>query len=416
MVSKQGDQRNNRLRGTRQRDRLRGLDGNDLLRGLAGNDVLVGDDGNDILNGGTGRDRMLGGDGDDRYIVDQDRDRTQEKAGQGTDTVIASIDWSLSANIEKLELRGNAALSGTGNNLDNVLTGNDAANTLFGARGDDGLFGQGGNDILDGGPGKDTLIGGTGDDIYVVDNEVDLVTEKAFNSEAEFVAIRTLNQLAAVPDAGGTDTVRTSINYILPSSAQINGNIENLELLGTADLSGSGNSLDNLMIGNAGSNFINGDAGNDIIRGEAGNDFLSGDAGDDVLVGGAGVNVLDGGDGFDAFLYGNGQVFSSASIGTDRIVDFTSGSDLITLERDTFGLSSPTGGGLTEAGDFAVVSTNALAEFSSALIVFSVETGAVYFNPNRATAGFGVDAPAAPFTSVSAGLVLSASDFVVGDR
>jgi Ca2+-binding RTX toxin-like protein len=416
MVNRRGNDQNNRLRGSRQRDRMRGLGGNDLLQGLAGNDVLAGDLGNDLLDGGSGRDRLFGGDGDDRYIVDNERDRPRERAGQGSDTVQASVSWQLGANIEKLELAGNAALNGTGNNLNNVLTGNDAANFLSGAGGDDGLFGGAGNDVLDGGSGADTMLGGAGDDVYLVDNAIDLIGEKAINSEAEFLSIRSFAQLAAIPDAGGSDTVQATVSYSLPGNTRLLGNVENLELLGGADLSGSGNGLDNLIIGNTGGNFLNGGAGNDIVRGEAGSDFISGEAGDDVLVGGEGVNVLDGGTGFDAFLYGDGQPFSNANIGSDIILEFTPGSDLIALERDTFGLTSAAGGELTGAGDFEVVSSEELAQVSGALIVFGVQTGTVYFNPNRSAAGFGVDPAEAAFTSVSPGVLLTASDFFVGDR
>jgi len=430
MANKRGNKRNNRIRGTKKRDRIRGLGGDDILLGLNGNDVLRGDigddilrgsngkdkllggDGNDILDGGKKKDRMKGGDGDDTYIVDHRRDRLKEKGGQGIDTVRASISWTLGKNFENLVLTGNRAINATGNNLANVLTGNAVANTLSGLAGDDGLFGQGGNDILDGGLGSDTMLGGAGDDIYFVDNAVDLVSEKAINTEAEFVGIATQAELVAIPDAGGIDVVRSTVDYILPTSTAINGNIENLELLGNSDLVGTGNDLDNVIIGNSGSNFLNGANGDDSLQGGAGDDFLAGDGGDDVLVGGEGVNILEGGFGFDGFLYGNGAPFQQANIGTDIISDFTQGNDLIGLSKSSFGLSSPTGGGLI-GSDFASVFTDSFAEFSNALVVFSSQSGIVYYNANRGAAGFGVPTAEAGFTLVLGVPFLSASDFLV---
>jgi hypothetical protein len=74
------------------------------------------------------------------------------------DTVIAAISFSLgnTANVENLLLAAaSAAASGTGNELDNVLTGNGLNNVLQGLAGNDTLSGGDGNDTLDGGAGLD---------------------------------------------------------------------------------------------------------------------------------------------------------------------------------------------------------------------------------------------------------------------
>jgi Ca2+-binding RTX toxin-like protein len=73
----------------------------------------------------------------------------------------------LGANLEKLTLTGTSALTGTGNELANVLVGNDAGNTLLGLDGTDSLFGGKGNDKLWGGAGDDSLRGGTGADLLI---------------------------------------------------------------------------------------------------------------------------------------------------------------------------------------------------------------------------------------------------------
>jgi len=135
------------------------LTGNQYANSLsagAGNDTLNGAAGNDTLDGGAGNDRMLGGQGDDLYRVDSTNDVIVENAGEGTDTVQSSANYTLSANVENLVLTGSASISGTGNISNNNLTGNSGNNALNGGDGLDTLIGGKGNDILKGGTGNDT--------------------------------------------------------------------------------------------------------------------------------------------------------------------------------------------------------------------------------------------------------------------
>lgn len=141
-----GNAGNNLLDGGAGNDLIQGGDGNDTLQGGAGNDSLNGDAGNDLLDGGAGTDSMAGGSGDDIYIVDQSGDSLFELAGGGNDTVRASLNCILGANLENLELTGNSNLNGTGNALANRLTGNTGNNLLDGGTGDDFLIGRRGND------------------------------------------------------------------------------------------------------------------------------------------------------------------------------------------------------------------------------------------------------------------------------
>ena len=134
-----------------------GLD--NLLFGLGGNDTLIGTGGSDTLDGGLGGDVMRGGTGNDTFIVGEASDVVTELAGEGTDTVRSSINYALGANLENLILTG-SAVSGTGNELDNVITGNALGNRLFGLAG---------NDRLIGGDGVDFLTGGAGDDFFVAE-------------------------------------------------------------------------------------------------------------------------------------------------------------------------------------------------------------------------------------------------------
>ena len=167
------------------------------------------------MDGGPGADTMIGGAGNDTYLVDASDDLMSENFGEGIDTIVSSVTYALGANIENLTLVGNAALTGTGNALDNVIIGNSAANML---------------------------IGGTGNDLYVIgvgDTVVEQVDE-------------------------GIDTVQTDGTFTL------DGNIENLTLIGGAAINGSGNMLDNVLQGNSGNNILDGMAGADTMIGQAG--------------------------------------------------------------------------------------------------------------------------------------------------
>ncbi|MFI3156939.1 MAG: S8 family serine peptidase, partial [Methylococcaceae bacterium] len=222
--------------------------------GLA--NTLTGYIGNDWLDGGIGVDTMLGGLGDDTYVVDNTLDVVTENINEGTDEVQSSVTYTLTGNVENLTLTGTAAINGIGNALDNVLTGNNAASTLTGYVG---------NDWLDGEIGADTLLGGIGDDIYVVDNTLDVVTEN-------------LNK--------GTDGVQSSVTYTLAD------NVENLTLTGTSSINGTGNALDNVLIGNNTANTLTGDLGNDLLNGGTGADALLGGLGDDTYVADNALDVV----------------------------------------------------------------------------------------------------------------------------
>jgi len=151
--------------GTTGHDSIRGTYLADTLTGGTGHDTLLGYGGNDSLVGGTGNDSMAGGTGNDTYVVDSTGDVVTELGGEGTDLVQASVHYILTAQVENLTLTTAAALNGTGNLLNNVLTGNAAANVLTGAGGNDTLYGLGGNDMLYGSyTGADVLHGGDGND------------------------------------------------------------------------------------------------------------------------------------------------------------------------------------------------------------------------------------------------------------
>ena len=91
------------------------------------------------------------------------------------------------------------------------------------------------------------LTGGAGDDTYVVGTG-DTVVEAA---------------------NAGIDLVQSSVSWTLGA------NIENLTLIGTEAIDGTGNSLNNILTGNSAANVLTGGAGNDTLDGGAGADVAA---------------------------------------------------------------------------------------------------------------------------------------------
>jgi Ca2+-binding RTX toxin-like protein len=270
------------LRGGDGADRLYGEAGSDTLLGVAGDDYLNGGAGADILDGGAGSDSLDGGPGADTYLfgrgVGQDTIQDVDTTAGVVDTIqmaagIQPRDVLLARNGDHLVLTINGTadqltvyywfwqdrsdnqveqvrfddgttwdvaaikqkvLTGTGG--PDTLAGYATPDTLSGFAGNDVIFGRAGNDTLDGGPGADTMYGEAGDDAYIIDNPGDVVIESAGN---------------------GTDTVRSSVTHALPA------NVENLTLVGSAAVNGTGNALDNVLAGNSAANVLTGAAGND---------------------------------------------------------------------------------------------------------------------------------------------------------
>jgi len=242
----------NHLYGYGGNDVLWGGEDNDGLDGGEGADVLEGFGGNDFLIGGAQADTMWGGTGDDIYSVDNVGDVVTEFAGEGSDTVWTSINYTLGDQVENLTLFNVGGLSGNGNDLDNVIVGNDWPNLLNGGGGVDTIAGGGCDDIIDGGANADTMLGGQGFDFFIVDNLNDVVLE--YGNE-------------------GIDQVQTSVDYVLTAGSEVEMLYADQSTTGAINL--IGNEFDNFVTGNAGVNIIVGGLGFDTLRGEgAGDVFL----------------------------------------------------------------------------------------------------------------------------------------------
>lgn len=357
--------------GSKYADIISGTSSSDALYGGAGNDILQGSGaGNDTLDGGIGADTLIGGIGNDSYYVDSSLDVIVEALNSGEDTVYSSINISsISENIENMTLIGKAinatgnarANTVTGNAYNNVLSGSDNAvdakkDTLIGGNGNDTYYiyenginedsiveydgkytgtdvvlsqvdhtlsanvenltlldnaiigtgnssnnliiGNAQDNILDGQGGIDTLIGGDGNDEYYVDQAKDII------SDSKIVGY---SRRKAIYGDAGVDTV-----FSAASSYELSAYLENLMLMGTADINGYGNASLNSINGNTGANVlsggidtladtINADDGNDTIY-AYGNDLIDAGTGDDTVYVYSTTNTINGGTGSDLVI------------------------------------------------------------------------------------------------------------------
>ena len=327
-------------------ENVRGTIFNDVIIGNADGNNLRGAGGNDYLDGGGGADVLSGGSANDTYVVDNAGDFLDEvnDAGGGIDTVNSSISFSLVAGalvkgqFENLTLLGNLDINGTGNTLNNVLTGNSGVNLLS---------------------------GGLGNDTYVLENGTD-----------------------SVSDTGGVDKITSTITRSLASYTTV----ENLTLLGSAAINGTGNNLANVIVGNAAANILNGGLGNDNLNGGNGNDTLFGGAGNDYLTGG--VNN-------DFFVFNTAL---NASTNRDIVTDFNHVADTFQLENAIF---TKLGAGV-HALNAAFFRAGTRALDANDYIVYNQANGALYYDND----GSGSHA-AIMFAVLTNRPVLAANDFYV---
>jgi Ca2+-binding RTX toxin-like protein len=300
--------------------------GNGLQNRIIGNLL------DNIIDGAGGADTMEGRLGNDTYRVDNANDVVIELSGQGSDTVLTSVSYTLAAGVSVETLAttndtGTASINLTGNAFNNAIRGNNGNNILIGGGGSDGIDGRGGTDTVsyesnsarvvvvlgqNGAPGQgyeflvvngqemlvsvdtlfnienvrgssfnDTLVGneannelrgGLGSDIYVVQNAGDTIVE--FGGQ-------------------GNDEVRTSVSYTLTAGADVEI-FRTTDDNGTAAINLTGNTSGNNIIGNNGDNVINGGGGNDTLTGRGGNDTYIVDSASDTIVenGGQGIDTV----------------------------------------------------------------------------------------------------------------------------
>ena len=344
---------------------------------------------------------MIGGAGNDTYFVDEAGDKVIENFGEGTDLVVSSFSYTLSADVENLSLTGGSNINATGNALANTITGNSGANTIDGASGDDTLIGAAGNDTLVwNGLSDSSLDGGDNDDWVASDFDVVLANSSFINIENilltgtenikatgtdgnntitgnsgnntldgnggidtliggagnDFYTVDSPEDLVIESisgDAGGVDNVSSSVTFTLGT------NVENLDFTGGLNINGIGNDQANIINGNSGDNSLVGNDGRDNLYGRNGNDILDGGASEDELSGGAGNDSLFGGDGSD-ILAGT----DSTAKGANEVDTLTggSGADLFVLGdgANTYYSTAASAGDYALITDFSVTAGDQL--------------------------------------------------------
>ncbi|PSJ57687.1 calcium-binding protein [Kumtagia ephedrae] len=489
------------------------MSGNDTINGSAGSDDLYGHGGNDTLKGGGGDDFIRGGAGIDTYDGGADFDvlafdeydptalrgiSLNVQAGTVVDswgnnetfknfesyrgTQFADVLNGSSSDEQLFGLGGRDKIDGKGGvdevrydrdsrwgGLDGVtvnLTDGTAIDgfgkqdtlvsierargtwtddVLIGSSGANRLRGLDGKDVLDGKAGADDMRGGGGDDTYVVDNSGDLVDE---NPNADF--------------AWGIDTVQSSITFSLANTARVFGDVENLTLTGTAAINGTGNALNNTIIGNGGNNSLSGANGNDRLEGGVGNDTLNGGNGADALIGGtggdtasyagasagvtaslaspaankgaaagdtyssieyllgsshadtlignSGNNIINGGLGSDKLTGGAGAdsfriATTLGASNVDTITDFSAADDVVQLENGVFLALATTG---TLAATAFRANTTGLAGDATDRIIYETDTGKLFYDADGNGAGAAIH-----FATLTGAPSITSADFTV---
>ena len=348
------------------------------------------------------------------YVVDHGSDWVVETPGDGSDVVFSSVGYTLAAGheIEILAATGAAAINLTGNGFTNFIYGNHSANRL------------------DGGGGVDYLIGYGGDDIFMVDGD-DFVVE----SPGE-----------------GHDIVFTSASWSMAAGHEI----EVLAATGAAAINLTGNGFTNFIYGNHSANRLDGGGGIDYLIGYGGDDTYLVD-GDDFVVespgeghdivftsaswsmaagheievlaatglaavdlagnefsqtiyGNHSANRLDGGAGSDFLVgYGGADTFTfttaPSSGNIDHVVDFHPEEDRIFLGGVGSQFFAALASGDVSPGSF-IIGPAALQPDD--VLIYNAVTGTLLFDID----GNGANA-ATPFATLSTGLNLTASNFIV---
>lgn len=230
----------------------------------------------------------------------------------------------------------------------NIINGTPSSETLIGTSANDLILGLAGNDVLLGFAGNNILVGEDGNDILV------------------------------------------------------GGDGKNILVGGDGD---------DILVGGSGNNLLVGGSGNNLLIGGNSSDILVGGDGNNILVGGFGNDILVGGSGNDLIAFDINEIFDLSKIGQDSIIDFFAPTDKIILNKTTFNsLVSIVGSGFSQGNEFAIVTTDAAAQTSGALITYNSTNGNLFYNQNGSASEFG---SGGLFVNLSGNPNLSANNFLI---
>jgi Ca2+-binding RTX toxin-like protein len=270
-------------------------DGDDKLTnpGMIDGYVDLGDGTNALDNhGGTITGSIIGGAGNDK-IVNSGKIMGDVELGDATN-VFDNHGGTMT---------GASIVGGTDN--DKVINSGKMTSDVDLGAGDDTFDGRGGHMI-------GSIIGGDDNDTLITDSAKLVLSEES---------------------AGGNDTVKSTVSYTLTA------NVENLALIGKANINGTGMDM--------AADTIAGNIGNNTLMGLSGSDDLSGGKGNDILWGGADA---------DTFHFATGY-------GHDTLADFSQ------TDMDKIDLSHWTG-----MTNLAAVTNHAVDQGSDTLITLGQDT------------------------------------------
>jgi Ca2+-binding RTX toxin-like protein len=379
-----GDGGNDTIEGGVGNDFLHGGLGNDVITDLGGDDRISGNEGDDRLNGGIGLDAIFGGDGIDTIFGGFGADTINGQAG---DDVIYGDNGAV-------DTQGNFDPTGDGD----VIDGADGNDRIYGGGGNDVIDGGAGNDTIDGGVGSNLSIGGDGNDIFANDPS-QIGFNNVYLGDFGFDTVDYSRSLGVGPGVGPTrigvsvDLSNTGLAAV-PVGINVPDSFLSVEsVIGSAfadSLSGAlPGGITAPQLDAQGLPILNPVTGLPVpmdftISGLAGNDTINGGDGNDSLNGGLNNDSMFGGLGNDRFLFNS--VLGTTNV--DRVRDFSKvvgNTDTFVLDRAVF--TSVSAGTVLTAAEFLAGAGVTTATTAAQRILFNTTNGNLYYDWDGSAAG-----------------------------
>ncbi len=294
---------------------------------------------NNVILTGSGDDVLLGGGGDDRLLVGSGDDHAD--GGAGTDMFGADLSGWTDTAVINLN-RVSTLINGTVSNMEGF-------EAMVTGAGDDTVIGHRFSFV------SDEIDTGAGNDRIRLwwNGEADTVVAGEGSDRLTVVASDFMYLGGLTEDTGGGYSGSFSTGYA-GEGVYFSG----IEHFTFTDRAAADNTIttgagidviragggDDVLDGGGGNDPLNGGPGRDHLMGGVGNDRLDGGAMNDILDGGAGRDELTGGQGNDRLTGGEhaDQFIFNAGDGSDVIVDFGIGADLIVIGDGAEGFSDVT--------------------------------------------------------------------------